>query len=89
MIDVFGAGSSNGRIAEEASHSGETVITLDSDFLKLHPNPEAKIIFVDVHPAIPSVVGQVLEAHLEHCIQLLKSVRKVKLTKTGPVPSGH
>lgn len=88
VLEVFGAGSSNGRIAEEASRSGETIITLDSDFLKLHPNPKAKIILIDVHPAIPSIIGQVLDAHLEHCIQLLKSVRKIKLTKTGPSPSG-
>ena len=86
-IQVFGAGSSNGQIAEEASHTGEIIITLDSDFLKLHPNPKAKIILIDVHPAIPSVIGQVLEAHLEHCIQLLKTARKVRLAKTGPARS--
>ncbi len=87
VLDVFGPGSSNGRIAEEASRSGETIITLDSDFLKLHPNPKAKILLIDVHPAIPSMIGQVLESHLAHSIQLLKSARKVRLTRTGPVSS--
>ncbi len=88
VLEVFAAGSSNGRIAEEASRSGETIITLDSDFLKLHPNPKAKIILIDVHPAIPGTIGQVLEAHPERCIQLLKRVRKVRLTEAGPAASG-
>jgi len=85
--EVFGPGSSNGRIAEEASHSGEVVITLDSDFLELHPNPKAKILVIDVHHAIPSAIRQVLESHLARCIQLLDSARKVKLTQTGPTSS--
>lgn len=88
VLKAFGPGSSNGRISGEASRRGETIITLDSDFLKLHPNPATKIILVDVHPATPSVVGQALEEHLEHCIQILKTASKVKLTKTGPVPAG-
>lgn len=87
VLEAFGPGSSNGRIAEEASRRGETILTLDSDFLKLHPNPEAKIILVDVHPAIPSVIGQALESHLGHCIQMLKSERRVRLTRTGPMSS--
>jgi len=86
VIQAFGAGSSNGRIAEEASRSGEIIITLDSDFLKLHPNPKTKILIVDVHPAIPSSISQVLDAHLEHSVQLLKTVSRVKLTKAGPAP---
>lgn len=87
VIQVFGTGSSNGQIAQEASRSGEIIMTLDSDFMRLHPNPKAKIILIDVHPAIPITIGKVLETHLEHCIQLLKTSRKVKLTKTGPAPS--
>ncbi len=85
--EVFGPGSSNGRIAEEAYRSGEIIITLDSDFLKLHPNPKAKILLVDVHPAIPGTIGQVLESHLTRCIQLLKTGRTVRLTQTGPTSS--
>ncbi len=87
VLEVFGPGSSNGRIVDEASRSGETIITLDSDFLKLHPNPEAKILLIDVHPAIPSTIGQALESHLAQCILLLKSTRKVRLTQTGPTSS--
>lgn len=83
---VFGPGSSNGKIAQEASNSGEIILTLDTDFLRLHPNPKAKIILVDVHPAIPTTISHVLEEHLAHCLQLLKSSRRVKLTKTGPAP---
>ncbi len=87
VMQVSGPGTSNGQIAQEASRSGEIIITLDSDFLKLHPNPRAKIIFVDVHPAIPSIIGQVLDAHLEHCVQLLRTNQRVKLAKTGPAPA--
>ncbi len=85
VIQAFGPGSSNGRIVEEASRSGEIIITLDSDFLKLHPNPRTSILIVDVHPAIPSTIGQVLDSHLDHSLQLLKKARTVKLTKAGPV----
>ncbi len=87
VLEVFGPGSSNGRIDEEASRSGETIITLDSDFLKLHPDPKAKILLIDVHPAVPSTIGQALESHLAQCILLLKSTRKIRLTQTGPAPS--
>jgi predicted nuclease of predicted toxin-antitoxin system len=85
VIQAFGPGSSNGRIAEEASRSDEIIITLDSDFLKLHPSPNTRIIIVDVHPAIPSNVARALDIYLEPSVQLLKTARKVKLTKTGPV----
>ncbi len=85
--EVFGPGSSNGRIAEEASRTGEVIITLDSDFLKLHPNPKAKILLVDVHPAIPSTISHVLESYLSRCIQLLKTALNVRLTQTGPMSS--
>ena len=84
VIQAFGPGSSNGRISEEASQSGEIIITFDSDVLKLHPNPTTRIIIVDGHPAIPSTIKQVLEAHLDHTLQLLRRARKVKLTKGGP-----
>lgn len=87
VVDMFGPGSSNGRIVDEASRSGETIITLDSDFLRLHPNPKAKILLVDIHPAIPSTIGEVLESHLTHCILLLKSAQKIRLTRTGPTVS--
>jgi predicted nuclease of predicted toxin-antitoxin system len=87
VLEVFGPGSSNGRIVDEASRSGETIITLDSDFLKLHPSPKAKILLIDVHPAIPSMIGQALESHFAQCILLLKSSRKVRLTQTGPTSS--
>jgi len=82
--DVLGAGSSNGKIAGEASHSGEIIVTLDADFLKLHPDPQAKILHVDVHPAIPTNITQALEAHLAKCIQLLRSSPKVRLAHAGP-----
>ena len=85
VIQAFGPGSSNGRIVEEASRSGEIIITLDSDFLRLHPNPGTRILIIDVHPAIPSTVGQVLDSHLDHPLQLLKKARTVKLTKAGPI----
>ena len=85
VIQALGSGSSNGRIMDEASRSGEIIITLDSDFLKLHPNPRARILILDVHPAIPSTIGQVLDSHLDHSLQLLKKARTVKLTKAGPV----
>src|SRR3989441_10982918 len=84
VIQAFGPGSSNGRIVEEASRSGEIIITLDSDFLKPHP-PGTRILIIDVHPAIPSTVGQVLDSHLDHSLQLLKKARTVKLTKAGPI----
>ncbi len=87
VIDAFGPGSSNGRIVGEASRSGETIITLDADFMKLHPNPKAKILLIDVHPAVPSIIGPVLESHLVHCIQLLKSQGRVRLIRTGPTSS--
>ena len=70
VIQALGSGSSNGRIMDEASRSGEIIITLDSDFLKLHPNPRARILIVDVHPAIPSAVGQVLDFLFDHSLQL-------------------
>ena len=85
VIQAFGPGSSNGRIVEEASRSGEIIITLDSDFLKLHPNQRTRILIVDVHPAVPSTIGQVLDSHLDHSLQLLKKARTVKLTEAGPV----
>jgi predicted nuclease of predicted toxin-antitoxin system len=85
VIQALGPGTSNGRIAEEAARSGEIIITLDSDFLKLHPNPGTRTLIIDVHPATPSMIGQVLDSHLEHSVQLLKKARRVKLTKSGPV----
>src|SRR5207245_9161137 len=85
VIQAFGPGSSNGEIVEEASRSDEIIITLGSDFLKLHPNPRTRILIVDVHPAIPSTIGQVLESHLDHSLQLLRKAQTVKLTKAGPV----
>lgn len=85
VVESLGAGSTNGKIAEDASHSGEIIMTLDSDFLKLHPNPKARIIFVDVHPAVPATISQALEQHLDQTLQLLKTASKVKLTKSGPV----
>ena len=87
VLEAFGSGSSNGRIVDEASRSGEMIITLDSDFMKLHPSPKAKILLIDVHPAIPSIIGPVLESHLAHCIQLLKNHSKVTLLRTGPTSS--
>ncbi len=85
--EIFGPGSSNGRIAEEASRSGEIIVTLDSDFLKLHPQTKARILHVDVHPAIPSTVNQILDTHLAQCITLLAEFSKVRLTRTGPETS--
>ena len=85
VIQAFGPGSSNGRIVEEASRSVEIIIKLDSDFLKLHPNPRTRILIVDVRPAIPSTIGQVLESRLDHSLQLLRKAQTVKLTKAGPV----
>ena len=82
--NIFGPGSSNGKIAEESARSGEIVITLDSDFLKLHPNPRAKVLHVDVHPAIPTTIIQVLETHLAQCLKLLSSTSRVRLTYRGP-----
>jgi predicted nuclease of predicted toxin-antitoxin system len=84
VLEMFGPGSTNGRIVEEAARTGETIITLDSDFLKLHPDPKAKILLIDVHPAIPRTIGRVLESHLEECLVLLKNRRKVRLIATGP-----
>ena len=85
VIQAFGPGSSNGRIAGEAARSGEIIITLDSDVTKLHPNPGTRILIIDVHPAIPSTIGQVLDSHLDHSLQLLRKAQTVKLTKAGPV----
>ena len=85
VIQALGPGSSNGRIVEEASRSCEIIITLDSDFLKLHPNSRTRILILDVHPAIPSTIRQALDSHLEHSLQLLKKAQTVKLTKAGPV----
>jgi len=63
---------------------GEIIITLDYDFLKLHPNPRTRILIVDVHPAIPNTIGQFLDSHLEHSLQPLEKARTVKLTMAGP-----
>jgi len=40
--DVLGAGSSNGKIAGEASHSGEIIVTLDADFSEIAPRPASE-----------------------------------------------
>lgn len=88
-VRIFGPGSSNGRIGEEAARSGDIVITLDSDFLKLHPNPKARIILVDVHPAIPVAIADVLDAHIEECVRLLKTPGIVRLTRQGPAHIRH
>ena len=85
VIQALGSGTSNGRIEEEAARSGEVIITLDSDFLKSHPNPRTRTLIIDVHPAIPSTIGEVLDTHLKRSVQLLKRVRRVKLTEAGLV----
>ena len=85
--EVLGKGSANSHIANAASDSREIIMTLDSDFLRLSPSlrRKARIIYVDVHPRVPRVIGPLLDQQLDECIRLLARSGVVRLTKDGPV----
>ena len=78
-------GIKNGEVADLALKKNAIIITLDSDFLKMKKalQEKIKVIYVKIHPRNPKFIHDLLNKHLNECINRLKTPGKVILTETG------
>ena len=62
---------------------GAILITVDADFLNIKKTllATARIIYIHVHPTVPTEIVKVLEDHLDSCIVDLQNPGAITLTQ--------
>lgn len=89
-VDQIGIGAANHKIAEQASATGDIVLTFGEDFLRLRPDIKAltKVLYIKIHPRDPREAQRLLDRWLDRCVEMFAQGNVVKLTSNGPLLEG-